>query len=311
MRYGGLIVAAGISSRLGQFKPMLPLGRETIIRRLVRLMKEAEAEPVVVVTGYDRKKLEEHLWDLGVTFIHNEHYTATKMFDSAVLGFKELEGHCERIFFSPADVPLIRDDTLQMLKRPDERITAPVYHKIPGHPIVLDQSVLPAIMNYRGQEGLQGAIKACGVPVCEVQVKDEGTIMDVDCKKDYERMLMENAVYSGEKERLRMELKLSIGTDELCLDSSMVTFLELISITGSMSAACQAMHMSYTKGWRMMNKLEEKLGVKVLQRNAGGREGGGSMLTPEGYDILQNYNKMMQEIYKVGEDLFRTYFCDG
>lgn len=310
MNYGGLIVAAGISSRFGQFKPMLPLGQETIIRRLVRLMKEAKAEPVVIVTGYYREKLEEHLSDLDVRFIHNERYALTKMFDSAVLGLKELEGCCDRIFFSPADVPLIWDDTLQILKERKEMIVVPAYHKIPGHPIVVDQLLIPVLVKYRGKEGMSGAIRACGVSVRKVEVLDEGTIMDVDRKKDYERLLVKNAVYSGEKERLRMDLKLSIGTDELCLDSNMVTFLELISITGSMSAACQAMHMSYTKGWRMIDKVEDKLGVKVLQRNAGGREGGGSMLTPEGFYILQNYNKIMQKICKVGEKWFRIYFGD-
>lgn len=288
---------------MGKFKPMLPMGDESIIRRTIRMMKAAGTEPVVVVTGYCREMLEDHLSDMDVLYVYNEKYATTKMFDSAILGFQKLEGRCDKILFSPGDIPLIRDDTISRLQEQEGLLIRPVFHKIPGHPIVIDQTILPYIMEYNGPEGLRGAIRTCGVPVCEIPIEDEGTIMDVDRRKDYERMLIENTAYSGKQERLRMDLKLSIGTDELFLDSNMAVFLELISVTGSMSAACQAMHMSYTKGWNMINKLEEKMKIKVLHRNVGGREGGGSMLTPEGFYILQNYNKMTEELSEVGERL--------
>ena len=308
MRYGAVIVTAGISSRMGKFKPMLSVGKESIIRRTIRLMKNAGADPIIVVTGYCREILEAHLRDLDVKFVYNEKYASTKMFDSALLGLRALEGECDRVLFSPGDVPLIREDSIEILKQQEGLLIRPTYRKIPGHPIVIDKQILPEIMNYHGNEGMRGAIKSCSVKICEIPIEDEGVIMDVDCKKDYERMLTENAFYTGVKEDLRMELKLNIGTDELFLDSNMAVFLELIAATGSMSAACQAMHMSYTKGWRMINKLEEKISIKVLQRNVGGREGGGSMLTLEGYRILQNYNRMIQELDVIGRQLFMKYF---
>ena len=47
-----LILAAGVSSRMERFKPMLPVGEDTMIRRTVRMMQQAGADPIVVVTGY-------------------------------------------------------------------------------------------------------------------------------------------------------------------------------------------------------------------------------------------------------------------
>lgn len=41
MKTGGLIVAAGLSSRMGAFKPMLPLKGETILRWGVLIKLEA------------------------------------------------------------------------------------------------------------------------------------------------------------------------------------------------------------------------------------------------------------------------------
>lgn len=303
-----MIVAAGISSRMGKFKPMLRIGRETIIRRMARMLKEAGADPIVVVTGYYREELEKHLRDLDLVFVHNDQYMETKMFDSAKKGFEVLGDSCDRIFFTPGDVPLVRNDTIELLKQQPGTFVRPVCRHMSGHPVVFDARILPEILSYCGEGGLRGAIEKARIPIAEVAVEDEGTVMDVDSRKEYEKLLIQNSAVRGERENLRMELRLSIGTDELFFDDNMAVFLELITATGSMSAACQAMHMSYTKGWRMINKLEDKLNVKVLRRNVGGREGGSSMLTREGQYILKQYVRMAREIEAAGEQIFRKYF---
>ena len=64
MKYGAIIVAAGCSSRMGSFKPLLPLGTNTIIRRVVRLI-DTVADEIVVVTGYRGEDLECHLHGTG------------------------------------------------------------------------------------------------------------------------------------------------------------------------------------------------------------------------------------------------------
>ena len=48
----GLILAAGTSSRMGAFKPMLQVDGQTMIRRVADMMRRAGAGPVAVVTGY-------------------------------------------------------------------------------------------------------------------------------------------------------------------------------------------------------------------------------------------------------------------
>ena len=48
---GAVIVAAGLSSRMKAFKPMLPLAGSTVIRALIDTMKKASIEPIIVVVG--------------------------------------------------------------------------------------------------------------------------------------------------------------------------------------------------------------------------------------------------------------------
>ena len=47
-----VVLAAGVSSRMGRFKPMLPVDGRTMAQRVVDSMLTAGAYPVVVVTGY-------------------------------------------------------------------------------------------------------------------------------------------------------------------------------------------------------------------------------------------------------------------
>ena len=61
MEIGAVIVAAGMSSRMGDFKPMLSIGEISVAQRVVATLRQAGAERVVVVTGYNADELERHL----------------------------------------------------------------------------------------------------------------------------------------------------------------------------------------------------------------------------------------------------------
>ena len=58
---------------------------------------------------------------------------------------------------------------------------------------------------------------------------------------------------------------------------------------GSLSAAYKSMGMAASKAWKILNRAEADLGVKLVERKSGGKQGGGSHLTLEGEDILNRY----------------------
>ena len=47
MRAAAVIAAAGRSSRMGEFKPLMVLDGETVIGRIVRALRDAGAEEIV------------------------------------------------------------------------------------------------------------------------------------------------------------------------------------------------------------------------------------------------------------------------
>ena len=83
---GVVIVAAGLSSRMKAFKPMLPLAGSTVIRALIDTMKKANIEPIIVVVGKNSQELIEHLSDLPVETVVNSDYAKTDMFFFRLFG---------------------------------------------------------------------------------------------------------------------------------------------------------------------------------------------------------------------------------
>ena len=182
----GLISAAGLSSRMGAFKPLLPFGNGTIISRCVDNMRCAGAENVLIVTGYKAEEIKAQRALAGCGFVHNPDYAQNQMFDSVCIGLRELEGKCSKVLISPVDVPAVKAETVKALLAASGDVVRPVYKGKNGHPIVLDGKCIGAVLSYSGEGGLRGAIDALGFEVKEIECDDALCCIDADRPADYE-----------------------------------------------------------------------------------------------------------------------------
>lgn len=186
---GAVLVAAGLSSRMKAFKPLLPYENSTISFHTVMMLKALGVSPIVVVTGYRADELEESLSGTGVLFERNNNYRSSQMLDSVKIGLRSIITECERILIMPMDVPGITDETFQKILKVKGKVTRTCYHEKPGHPIILESEFAKTILSYTGENGLGGAIKQSGVAICDVEVNDEGVIRDVDTPEEYKELL--------------------------------------------------------------------------------------------------------------------------
>jgi len=187
---GALILAAGMSSRMGAFKPLLKIGTHTFVRRVILTLQQAGASPVVLVTGNQAALLERHVSGTGVVCIRNELYASSQMLDSVVVGLRYLNGRCGQVLLTPADIPMFSAETAQKLMNCGKPAAAPSYKGRKGHPLLLSCELIPFIETYRGPGGLAGAIQASSQPVWLIEVDDEGILLDADTPDDYERLLL-------------------------------------------------------------------------------------------------------------------------
>ena len=84
----GVIVAAGLSSRMGEFKPLLPFRGSTIIENTINTMKRAGVDTIVVVIGYNKEVMEQALEGSNVIMVYNPNYATSDMMSSIKLGIE-------------------------------------------------------------------------------------------------------------------------------------------------------------------------------------------------------------------------------
>ncbi|MBQ6808336.1 MAG: nucleotidyltransferase family protein [Firmicutes bacterium] len=190
---GAVIVAAGMSSRMQAFKPMLPLAEDTLIRTLIRQLLAAGASPIVLVVGRNGKELTAHVSDLPVECVCNPDYASTDMFCSVRIGMEQIRGRCESVLFSPGDCPCFSPESANALLREMETSQCPVfiptYQGRRGHPVLLRQEIIEHILSYTGEGGLRGALQAYPGEQHLLPLEDPGLCMDADKPEDYQRLL--------------------------------------------------------------------------------------------------------------------------
>ena len=91
--------------------------------------------------------------------------------------------------------------------------------------------------------------------------------------------------------------------------SGRVVLFEAIEETGSIKQAAEKINMSYRAAWGKIKATEERLGLKLVQRQAGGRNSGAE-LTPKGKELLQIYRRYKQNLDGVINNTFPAFFDD-
>ena len=189
MQTAALIVDAGMSSRMGDFKPMLNIGSISIAQRVVATFHQAGIRKIVMVTGFQAVTLERHLSGNGIIFLRNDRYETTQMFDSVKIGLDYLKDKCDRVLFTPVDIPLFTASTVHALLDSGSLLACPVCQGQTGHPILMGAPLFDKILSDCGQQGLKGAVERCGTVMQKVPVNDPGTLHDADTPADYSALV--------------------------------------------------------------------------------------------------------------------------
>ena len=190
---GAVIAAAGLSSRMKDFKPLLALGDSTVIRTTINKYIQAGCSPVIVVTGKNAALLKEHLKDLPVECVYNPEYETCDMFDSVKLGMEAIKGRCSRFFFSPADIPLVKTDTLIKMINADGPVVKPLFGEKSGHPVLISGELIRPVLEADVPGGLKGALSYAlalsGLSEMKLDTDDPGILLDADTPSDYEKIV--------------------------------------------------------------------------------------------------------------------------
>lgn len=71
-----------------------------------------------------------------------------------------------------------------------------------------------------------------------------------------------------------------------------IQLLENIDACGSISAAGRAMDMSYKRAWDLVDEINRICRQAAVERQTGGKNGGGAVLTAFGLSLVARYRKI-------------------
>jgi molybdenum cofactor cytidylyltransferase len=194
---GGVILAAGASSRMGQPKGAMVLSAdgETVVQRVVRVLLEGGLPRMVVVTGAHPSVADTLAADDSrVTVVHHAGWAAGQL-SSLQCGLRWLQasGPIEAAVVTLVDVPFIEAGTVTRLLEAWQDSRAPIVRPVSGvrhgHPVVFDACVFGELLAADPAEGAKPVIRAHAAEILNVPVQDEGAFLDVDTPEEFAQAL--------------------------------------------------------------------------------------------------------------------------
>src|SRR3954453_19021614 len=129
-RFAGILLAAGRSSRMGAFKPLLPWGSSTVVERCVRMLRDGGVDEIVGGAGHREQDVHRALNVETVNFAHNRD-PDSQMGASVAYGIEQLSDEATAALIAlvdqPAVPPAVVHSLLESHSRGGARILVPEF----------------------------------------------------------------------------------------------------------------------------------------------------------------------------------------
>ena len=189
-----ILLAAGQSTRMGAFKPLLPFGEQTVIESCLDYLQRGGVETIVVVLGHRAEAIRERLKGFPVCFALNPD-PESEMAESIACGARELPLDCQATFITPADYPAIPPAVVAALinswRTRGAKLLAPKYEGLGGHPVLVDLCFREQLLGLDPQRGLRGLFDEHRAEVLRVAVNSQFVVRDIDTWEDYRALHQE------------------------------------------------------------------------------------------------------------------------
>lgn len=189
LKIGAVVLAAGLSSRMGVQKLLLPWKGKTVIETVVDTLILSNITEVVVVTGRDAEQIASVFKLKPVQVIYNPDFANGNMVTSLRTGLKALRERVDAILMVLADQPQMMETTIKLLV--DEWIQNPSSLCIPsyqmhrGHPWVIPARLWDNLNSLNSHQTMRDFIRINEYQIRYVVVETPTILMDLDTPEDY------------------------------------------------------------------------------------------------------------------------------
>jgi molybdenum cofactor cytidylyltransferase len=191
----GILLLAGLSSRLGFPKALLTFGNQPLIRHVLRQALDSELEQVILVLGHKKPEILKRIGALKqhpkLNIIVNPDYMEG-MSTSLRTGLTQVNPGSSGALFLLGDQPLLTSRVINKLIRAFRKdptaIIVPDYGKGPGNPVLFPASFYTQLRRLSGDRGGRELIKKHADQVRFIPIRPRRIGWDVDTWEDYEKV---------------------------------------------------------------------------------------------------------------------------
>jgi molybdenum cofactor cytidylyltransferase len=200
-----VVLAAGMSTRMGQNKLLLNFREKPLIVHAVDTLLASDIDEVIVVLGHEIEKVRDQLErSIGlankaasgkpVRLSQNPDYQ-NGLSTSVRTGVEAVSRQANGIMIYLADQPLLEPEDVNRIvagfaaaKEVNKSIVVPFFRGERGNPVILDASLRDSILGIVGDVGCKGVIKRYPEKVYAIEMENDHVVRDVDDVQAFKRL---------------------------------------------------------------------------------------------------------------------------
>jgi molybdenum cofactor cytidylyltransferase len=183
-RVAALVLAAGLSSRMGSNKLLATVDGKPLVRHAVEAAMSSASAPVIVVTGNGSEAVRAAIAPLMPAFVENPDYSKG-LSTSLKSGLRSVPENADAAMIVLGDMPAVSSALLDKLiaafdPAEDRAICVATRHGKRGNPVLFARRFFPEILGIEGDVGARHLIAQYPKLVCEVEAADDSPLTDID-----------------------------------------------------------------------------------------------------------------------------------
>lgn len=186
-----IILAAGLSSRMGKNKLLLPLGKQSVIEHVVETVCKCQVGEIIVVLGKCSKNIEAVLDRFNIKIVFNADY-ASGQSTSLKAGMKTIDNQTDGVLFFMGDQPMIKveliNDIIHQFNESESSIIVPTYNNKRGNPVLFAACWFAELLQVQGDKGGRDILNNNLDQVRFVTIRDALFFKDVDTEIMYNQI---------------------------------------------------------------------------------------------------------------------------
>jgi molybdenum cofactor cytidylyltransferase len=185
-----VVLAAGLSSRMGALKQLLPYGDRSVIEQVVTTLQSCPVDEIIVVLGHRDGDIRAALAAYPVRIAFNARYRE-EMLTSIQSGWSQASPQTDAVMHVLGDQPHLQASVVRKLVAAfhdtGAGIYVPSYNHRRGHPILIPARYRTEIGALGPQATMRDFMRAHSAEIHHLTVDTDAILRDMDTPEEYER----------------------------------------------------------------------------------------------------------------------------